>query len=264
VTVSQRINAERIVLFGWSRAILLQLAHPLVAAGVADHSSVRAGALAAARRLHHTVRAMTRLTFGSPQEHEATIDGIMTIHRRVRGQLRQTVGPWAAGTPYSAEDPALVLWVHATLLESLPMVYELLVAPLSAVERDAYCRDAAVVARELGAGDDVPETWDELESYMARTYASGRIVVGADARDLAAAVLSPPFGPFVAPARHANRLVTTALLPEHLREQYGLPWGPAESRACQRWVRVLRAGRAITPRWLREWPEARHSAYDAP
>lgn len=264
MTISQRINAERIVLFGWSRAILLQLAHPLVAAGVADHSSVRAGALAAARRLHHTVRAMARLTFGSPGEHDATIAGIMAIHRRVHGQLRHTVGPWAAGTSYSAEDPALVLWVHATLLESLPLVYEQLVGPLSHTDRDAYCREAATVARELGAHADVPETWSDLEAYLARMHASGRLVVGPDARDLAAAVLSPPFGPLVAPARHANRLITTALMPEPLRAQYGLPWGPNEARACRRWVRALRAGRAMTPRWLREWPEARRSAYDAP
>jgi uncharacterized protein (DUF2236 family) len=264
VSISQRINAERIVLFGWSRAILLQLAHPLVAAGVADHSSIRQGALTAALRLHHTVRAMTRLTFGSPREHADTIAGILAIHRRVRGHLRQAVGPWGAGTPYSAEDPALVLWVHATLLESLPMVYEQLVAPLSAADRDAYCREAAVVARELGADADVPETWHDLESYVARMHASGRLVVGEDARALAEAVLAPPFGPLVAPARHANRVITTALLPESLRVQYGLPWGQAEVRACRRWVRTLRAGRAMTPRWLREWPEARRAAYDWP
>jgi uncharacterized protein (DUF2236 family) len=66
VTVSERINAERIGLARWSRAILLQLAHPLVAAGVAEHSRFKEGPLRAAMRLHHTVRAMTRLTFGTP------------------------------------------------------------------------------------------------------------------------------------------------------------------------------------------------------
>lgn len=257
MTISQRINAERIVLFGWSRAILLQLAHPLVAAGVADHSSVREGAFKAALRLHQTVRAMIRLTFGSTRQHAETIDAIMGIHRRVNGQLRQPVGPWDAGTPYSAEDPALVLWVHATLLESLPLVYEQLVAPLSPGERDAYCGETATVAYELGAGTDVPTSWRDLESYMSRMHASGRIVVGPDATALAAAVLSPPFGALVAPARRANRLLTTALLPDRLRTQYGLPWGAAEQRGCRRWIRVLRAGRTLAPRRLREWPEAR-------
>lgn len=258
--VSKRINAERIVLFGWSRAILLQLAHPLVAAGVAEHSTFRAGPVRAAQRLHHTVRAMTRLTFGTPAEHQTALAGILDIHRRVHGVLRTSVGPFPAGTTYSAEDPALVLWVHATLLESLPLVYELLVAPLSVVDRDAYCRESAGVARALGAGDEVPQSWDALTAYLAAMHASGQIVVGPDARAVAGAVLSPAFGPIVAPARRANRLITTQLMPPTLREAYALPWAPVDQRASVRWARRLRMARRLTPTFLREWPEARARA----
>ena len=118
--VAHRVNAERVVLLGWGRAILLQLAHPLVAAGVHDHSSVRATPWAAATRLHTTVRAMLALTFGTDAERQHALYGIQQIHRRVRGHLPTAVGAWAAGTAYSAEDPALVLWVHLTLLESVP------------------------------------------------------------------------------------------------------------------------------------------------
>ena len=63
-TISWRINAERFVLLGWGRAILLQFAHPLVAAGVAEHSSFRESGAAAVRRLHLTVKAMLALAFG--------------------------------------------------------------------------------------------------------------------------------------------------------------------------------------------------------
>lgn len=260
-TVSQRVNAERVVLFGWSRAILLQLAHPLIAAGVADHSEVRHGVFAPARRLHSTVRAMTRLTFGSPEEHARAIAGILAIHRRVNGRLRQAVGPWPAGTPYSAEDPALVLWVHATLLDSLPMAYEWLVAPLAPAEHDAYCRESADVACELGAHPaDVPRSRAQLDVYVERIRRSGHLAVGPDARMLAATVLSPPFGPLVAPARHANRVLTTAMLPDDIREAYGLRCDDADRRACRRWIRVIRAARWAAPRWMREWPEARRAS----
>lgn len=257
MTVSQRVNAERVVLAGWSRAILLQLAHPLVAAGVADHSHVREGGLVAARRLHQTIGAMTRLTFGGPDAYAATIEGIRAIHRRVHGRLRADVGPWAAGTPYSAEDPALVLWVHATLLDSLPLVYGHLVAPLSPDELDAYCREAARVARDLGADTGIPERWADLQGYMRGRYASGELVVSDEARLVAEAVLAPAFGPLVAPARHANRVITTALLPEDLRQAYGLRFTAADARASARWLRVIRAARRAAPRWLREWPAAR-------
>lgn len=104
MTVSERINAERIGLAGWSRAILLQLAHPLVAAGVAEHSRFREGPLRAAMRLHHTVRAMTRLTFGTPAEYDAALQGILRIHRRVHGRLQTAVGPFPAGTSYTPSD----------------------------------------------------------------------------------------------------------------------------------------------------------------
>src|SRR5688572_32830582 len=111
--ISRQINAERLMLLGWSRAILLQLAHPLVAAGVADHSSFRDGGLAAAKRLHLTVKAMLALSFGDEHSRAAALDGIRTIHRRVHGHIAAQAGRFPAGTPYSAEDPDLVLWVHA-------------------------------------------------------------------------------------------------------------------------------------------------------
>ena len=149
--VSRRINAERLVMFGWSRAILLQLAHPLVAAGVTEHSSFRGGGISAILRLHHTIRVMLALVFGDESARRAALDGIRTIHRRVNGRLPAAAGIFPARTPYSAEDPDLVLWVHATLLESIPMVYELLVQPLSDTERDAYCAEGAAIAIELGA-----------------------------------------------------------------------------------------------------------------
>jgi uncharacterized protein (DUF2236 family) len=102
---ARRINGERIVLLGWSRAILMQLAHPLVAAGVHDHSTFRHGPLTAATRLHETVKAMLALTFGDAQRSGAALDGIRAIHHRVHGALSHSIGPYLAGSRYSAEDP---------------------------------------------------------------------------------------------------------------------------------------------------------------
>ena len=115
--LARRVNAERVLLLGWSRAVLLQLAHPLVAAGVAEHSTFRGGRLTAAKRLHQTVHAMLALTFGDDAQYAVAISKIRAIHRRVHGRLRAAVGPFPAGGPYSAEGPALLLWVQATLVE---------------------------------------------------------------------------------------------------------------------------------------------------
>ena len=227
-SIAERINAERFALAGWSRAILLQFAHPLVAAAVSEHSSFRIGVFGAAVRLNDTVAAMRRLTFGTPEQSQRTLESILAIHRRVNGRLRHGIGTWPAGAPYSAEDPELVLWVHATLMESLPLVYGPIVAPLSESERDEWCRQGAPLARALGAPDDVPETWAALQQYMAQMYASGRIIVGNTARSLARDVLAPRFSGLVAPARRMNRTITIGLLPARIRDQYGLAWQAAD------------------------------------
>ena len=255
--VARRINAERISLLAWSRAILLQLAHPLVAAGVAEHSSFREGRLTAVRRLHHTVGAMLSLTFGSDEEREAALDRINGIHRRINGTLRHSVGPFAAGTQYSAEDPALLLWVHATLLDSIPLVFERLVAPLTDDERDRYCQEAEPVVQALGAREGAPRSWADLRSYMDRVYASGEIVVSADARDLATAVLKPPFASVVMPATRVNWLFTVGLLPHQIRTQYGFNWTASDERALERWTAIIRRVRPWLPEAIALWPQSR-------
>ena len=256
-TISRRVNAERIVVLGWPRAILLQLAHPLVAAGVADHSAFRRGPFTAVVRLHYTIRAMLALGFGDGQQRTEALEGIRAIHRRVNGSLRETTGIFPAGTRYSAEDPDLVLWVHATLLETIPLVYELLVRPLTASERDAYVEDTAPVAIDLGARPaEVPRTWDEMLAYIDRTYASGVIAAGADARELAPQVLSP-LGGVAAPLGWMNRLLTIGLLPDNIRAMYGHDWSERRERRFRRLAATMRAGRRVTPAPLALWPEAR-------
>jgi uncharacterized protein (DUF2236 family) len=255
-----RVNAERLVLLGWSRAILLQLAHPLVAAGVADHSTFRGGPLAAAHRLRETVRAMLALTFGRAADRDQAIAGIRRIHQRVHGRLRETVGPFPAGTPYSAEDPALVHWVHLTLLDSVVPVADLLVAPMDEAARDAYCREAAWVAVALGADPQaVPVRWRDVRAAVDAACASDVLSIGPDARALVPAVLAPRglLAVAAAPAARVNRLATIGWLPERVRAGYGFEWGPRESRRLARTVRLLRAARRWTPDRIALWSGGR-------
>jgi uncharacterized protein (DUF2236 family) len=256
--ITRRVNAERLALLGWGRAILLQLAHPLIAAGVYEHSAFRAGARVAASRLHATVHAMLALTFGTGAERDAALQAIRTIHQRVHGHLPAAVGPFPAGARYSAEDPALVEWVHVTLLESVPLVYDLFVAPLSEAERDAYCDEAAWVAIALGARPaEVPRSWAEARARLEHGYGSGVIVVGPQAHELSRSIIAPGLGRLMPPAGWLNRLVTIGLLPPHIREQYGLRWSAREQRTLDRVVPALRAVRRVLPERLALWPHAR-------
>jgi uncharacterized protein (DUF2236 family) len=189
---------------------------------------------------------------------EDTLERIRGIHRRVRGHLVETAGPFAAGTPYFADDPDLLLWVHATLLDSIPLVYEHLVAPLTLAERDAYCDEAADTAIALGARPaEVPRRWTDLLAYVDGMHRSGRLVVTAQAREVAAAVLAPRMARLIAPAAAANRLVTMGLLPEALRQQFGFSWSERRERRLGTVLRTIRGARRALPPMLALWPEAR-------
>jgi uncharacterized protein (DUF2236 family) len=257
--ISRRMNAERVLIIAWLRAILLQLAHPLIAAGVAEHSTFRGGTKAAAFRLGQTINAMLAISFGSDPERTAALDGIRAIHRRVQGRLSIGSGPFAAGTRYSAEDPELLLWVHVTLIESVILGYERLVGPLTAAERDQYCAESAEVAVALGARTEaVPRAWDALRRAVERGCASKTIVVSAHARTLSAALLTPVGGwlgrTAISPILF---LLAAGQLPPAVRSQYGFAWHSTREWYFMRVMTLLRAMRRWTPRAIAWWAAAR-------
>lgn len=256
--ITWTIAGERVALLAWPRAILLQLAHPLVAAGVAEHSTFRGSPLAPVARLHATVSAMRELTFGTDAQAAAVVRRIRGVHDRVNGALREAAGAHPRGTPYSAHDPALLLWVHATLLDSHVRVLERILRPFTPDEVDQYCREAAPFAVVLGAREgDVPLTWQHLQDYMAAEIAGGRLAVGADARTLAPFVIRPSIGRLAWPLRHAGELVTVGTLPPAIRSAYGFRWNASRERRMGKVLAALRRLRALTPDLLARWPEAR-------
>jgi uncharacterized protein (DUF2236 family) len=256
--ITWTIAGERAAVLAWPRAILLQLAHPLVAAGVAQHSGFRASPLAAFTRLHATIGAMRQLVFGTDDVAAAAVRRILGVHDRVTGTLPESVGPHAGGARYSAHDPELLLWVHATLLDSHVRILEPVLRAFTAVERDRYCRETAPFAVILGAPSaDVPRTWRQVQEYLDAQIASGRVTVGADARALAPAILRPSFGRFVWPLQRAGELLTVGSLPPAIRDAYGFTWNATRQRRHERVLATLRAVRARTPDLIARWPEAR-------
>ncbi len=256
--VSGKIHGEVALLLGWSSAILLQFAHPLVARGVADHSGFRRGVLAPWRRLHRTLHAMMMLTFGGEAGAASAARSINAVHDRVHGILTAAEGSFAAGTRYTAHDPALLRWVHATCLFAFLRAYELYVAPLTAEERDRYCAESSEAAPRLGLPDGaLPRTEAELDAYLTRMLASGEIVVTATARRLAGQMLAPPGFRYLWPASWLLRVTAAGLLPASLREAYGLRWAARDRRALVALAWLVRRVRPLVPPALRLWPAAR-------
>ena len=152
-------------LLGGGAAVLLQVAHPLVAAGVADHSSYERDVW---QRLLRTLRALYLVTYGSKAEADGAAQAVRAAHARVRGTTRSQLGVFPPGTRYSAEDPELMLWVHATLVHASLRAYQRFEGALSREDQERYHREMAVVARLFGTPADVlPATLADLRAYFS-------------------------------------------------------------------------------------------------
>jgi uncharacterized protein (DUF2236 family) len=260
MSVAWKINSEVVLLLGWNPAVLLQVAHPLVAAGVVDHSLFLPDPAGRMHRFRSTLNAMLDLTFGLPADVQRAADGINAIHDRVHGTLRHPAGPFEAGQRYSAHDPELLRWVHGTMLEVFPRTYRLYVGRLTDDEWDRYCAEASRVERLLGVPDGyLPASLPALRRYMREMLASGRIAVSDESRTLAAEILNPRLPPPLRPLRPFFRLPMVGLLPPSVRAAYGFAWDARRERLLHDSARLVRPVLALTPSLLRHWPAARRA-----
>jgi len=259
-SIAWKINSEVVLLLGWNPAILLQVAHPLVAAGVTDHSLFLTDPNGRPRRLRRTLDTMLDLTFGTPDEVRRAARAINAIHDRVNGELRASAGPFEAGRRYSAHDPELLRWVHCTVLDVFPKTYELYVAPLTDAEKDRYCAEASRVAPLLGIPDGfLPASMAELRAYMARMLASGAISPSAESQTLAREIFRPRAPRILAPAIWLAQLPMVGLLPPSIRDAYGFAWDGRRARLLRDTARLARPLLACMPTLLRHWPAARRA-----
>ena len=257
-SIAWKINSEIVLLLGWGAAMLLQLAHPLVAAAVTDHSLFLSDPRGRARRLRHTIETMLSLTFGSPEQVAGAARCINAIHDRVHGQLRETAGALAAGSPYSAHDPKLLRWVHATVLDTFPRAYELYVGPLTPDEKNRYCAEASAVAPLLGIPEGyLPATTAQVEAYMEAMLASGEIAVSDSARVLAREIVSPATAALPRPLYWVAALPSVGLLPPSVRQAYGFSWDRRHRAALNVSAALLRHPVSRAPSLVRHWPIAR-------
>ena len=246
------VGRERILLAGGAAALLLQVAHPLVAAGVAAHSDFLADPF---RRLQGTLDTTLRITFGDREQAMAAAEAVRRVHVRVRGRLPQPVGRFDSGTPYDASDPNLALWVHASLLATSLQVYGRFVRRLSLADRERYYQEAKPFARLFGVGDDVlPPDYRAFRVYLASMVEGPDLAVGGDARLLAAQILAPPVPLAARPALPPLRAVTAWLLPARLRGEFGLSWGRGERALVAGLGGPTRLAVQTLPGRLRYWP----------
>ena len=244
-------NSLLIPLLGGGAAVLLQVAHPLVAAGVAAHSDYERDLW---RRLFRTLETFYFIVYGSREEAQRAGLGVQTVHARVRGKTSQRLGAFPAGTRYSASDAELQLWVHATLVETALTIQNRFGLRLERAEEEAFYREMALVGRLLGLPRAViPATLSDFRAYFDAMLASRVIAVTEPAREIAAVVLRAPLPSPLRVLRPAHRLATAGLLPAPLRGEYGLPWSDTRAAALPLAARLLLAASNplfVAARWV--------------
>jgi uncharacterized protein (DUF2236 family) len=241
----EQVAAEFILLAGGGRALLLQLAHPGVARGVAEHSAFAENPT---RRLVGTVDYLYTLAFGSEEQISAAARAVGRAHRGVSSSEQ----PHA----YDARDPELQLWVAATLYDSTVLMYELAWGPMTDRAADeTYLRSA-----RIGTALGMPAAlWPADRAAFARYWDEqvATLEVIPAARRVARELLRPnrPQS-WMRPILPLARVVTAGLLPSRLRAGYGVEWTAARERDYQRRLHLLLAFYRVLPRAVRTAPAA--------
>ena len=239
-SITRRLNRENVLLLGGGRALLMQLAHPSVAAGVDEHSDFR---LRPVQRLRRTIRLTMAIVFGDRDTALAAARAVNQAHGRVRGAR------------YRALDPDLLMWVHATLVDSALVTYETFVRPLSPRDRDDFYQESKLLGGLLGIPQETfPPSHRDFLDYLAAMVDRGEVRVSPTARDLARLVLRPKLRLLPGPAVIPFEIVTAGLLSPALREQYGLAWSARQQRLFRLMVIAIPRLVAVTPPLLRVWP----------
>ena len=237
-------HASDMRLFGVAGyALVLQVAHPTVGAGVAEHSNFQEDPWG---RLHRTLDYVNGTIYGGP-----ALAG--DIGRRVREMHKTIKGVRPDGERYHALEPRAYAWVHATLASAIVDGHARFGRPMDDVTAERFWRDWLNLGRLIGVRDgDLPAQWRDFRAYFDDVVARD-LVDNPTVHVVLDTMLRPAAPPLMPqalwkilrwPAGRVGHLLTVGMLPAALRAKLGLSWSPARERA----FRVLAAvNRAMTP-----------------
>ena len=251
-SVIWRVSREPALLLVGMRALLLQMAHPKVAQGVADHSRYREDPLGRGIR---TFTAVYSLVFGSREEAIEAALRVRSVHNRVHGRVTDPL-PAGMDPAYDANDPDLLLWVAATLLDSAVLGYELFVEPLSDDEKEQHYQQAKRFGQLFGIEEQrYPQSWPDFQNWWQQMLHSDTLTVTDTARDIHHGLLTGNwFTRLLAPFNYS---VAASLLPERLAREFGLRRNLLTRMGFYPVLWMTRLLVKLVPRRLRGVPPAR-------
>jgi uncharacterized protein (DUF2236 family) len=246
-SITWQIDREAAVFLGAGRALLLQLAHPWVAAAVEQHSDTFANPIG---RFHRTFSTVFTMVFGTLDQ---SLDAARGLHRRhgaISGTLPSPTGPFPAASCYCANEVSALRWVHATLWDTALMTYALVLGPLTQDQRECYYAEGRLFAALFGIPRQcLPPDWTAFSAYMDKMTGSSTLIVTDAARAIAHRLLTGADTWLPVPSSY--KAVTAALLPPRLRDAFELRYDKAEQDAAQQFIAWTRRIYPLLPSRLR-------------
>jgi len=250
-SVARRVHGERSVglLYG-QRALLIGALEPLTYTGTM--ASTTSGDRPF-ERLARTAKIQETVLLGTREEADRALAAVHRLHQRIKGTLSETAGTHPAGTPYSALDPKLMLWTLAVIADSGRAMYETMVRPLTAGEREDLWRDYVRFGELFGLPrSEVPASYGEFSAWWQERLSSPDL--GATPHGLEMAPLVA-FEQPVPTAARGNLLLQNHIikgtLPARVREIFGIRWTGAHEASFRAVTAAHRRAHDLLPRQMR-------------
>jgi uncharacterized protein (DUF2236 family) len=246
-SLTWRVGRESALFLGAGRALLLQLAHPWIAAAIGEHSSVLVNRIG---RFHRTFAITFTMTFGTRDQAVGAARRLHRRHAAIHGVLPQKIGCFPAGSAYRANEIAALRWVLASLIDTSVIIHDLVLPPLTVNERECFYAESRVTAALFGIPhSSIPEHWSDFVAYKEAMVSSDLLIVSEAARAIAKQIITPQGAGIRSPRWYWD--LTAHLLPPSLREAFGLDYGKDEVRRAQRVLAWLARVYPLMPKSLR-------------
>lgn len=246
-SLTWQVDREAAIFLGAGRALLLQLAHPWIAAAIEQHSHALADPVG---RFHRTFRVVFAMVFGSLGQSLGAARHLHRRHAEIKGQLRSAAGPFPAGSTYCANAAPALCWVHATLVETALQAYQLVLPPLAPGQRERYYSESRLFAGLFGIPDQyLPQDWTSFSAYTSAMVRSDTLTVTDRARVMAHQLMRGTGTWLRVPT--AYRAITAALLPPRIRAAYGFRHDAAEQHVARQAIARIRRAYPFLPARLR-------------
>lgn len=256
-SVTWRIAADARVMATAGYALLLQVAHPTVGAGVAEHSNFKADPWG---RLLRTLDYTTIMTYGGARLASETGRRVRDMHKQIRGKLPD-------GSPYYALEPRAFAWVHATLADAIVTGHERFGLRIQEAEIEAFWREWRLLGRLVGVRvSELPEEWAGFRPYFDSMVAD-ELEDNETVQDVLESLAAPAAPPLPMlggrawralrfPAARLGSLATVGLIPPLLRRRFGLEWSRGKDLELRAMAAVSRRLTPLMPPSLRNFGPA--------